>query len=132
MKKKPILLLLVAVLFLIGISVQTTVASAATSAAHFNHFQVVDLSADATENGQIIDVSGGIKNQSFSSVRGHAILYLIDQNNNVVHAVETEVNDQQRFQHGQTGTFSVTIDISALNNLQSVSVEFVQHSPTAI
>lgn len=98
------------------------------AAAQFTHFEVVDLCAELAEDGHIIHVSGGIKNKSFSSVRGCAVLYLLDGNDAVVHAVETVVNDRHLFHHGQTATFQVTIDISALKNLQSVTVEFVQQS----
>ncbi|MCD6526216.1 MAG: hypothetical protein J7K75_04400 [Desulfuromonas sp.] len=126
-------LLFLAIMLLIGSLFTAIIAlpAAAATTAHFNRFQVVDLSAGATEDGQIIDVCGGIKNQSFSSVRGYAILYLIDKNNTVVHAIETEVNDQQLFHHGQTGTFNITVDISALHDLQSVTVEFVQQTATS-
>ncbi len=89
------------------------------------NYQVVDLSADSTDDSNVVDISGGIKNYSFAEISGHAVIYLLDGNDAVVHAVDTEVNDNSSFRHGQVGHFSETVNISNLGKLQSVSVEFV-------
>lgn len=89
------------------------------------NYQVVDLSADSTDSNNIIDVSGGIKNFSYTSIRGRAIIYLLDGNQTVLQAIETEVNDSQSFKHGQVGKFETTVNIGGLNNVQSVTVEFL-------
>lgn len=95
------------------------------NAAPVANYQVVDLTANATDSSNIIDISGGIKNFSFTSIRGHAIVYVLDSNKNVLQGIDTDVNDGQSFRHGQTGNFEATINISGLSGVQSVSVEFV-------
>ncbi|MDY0190349.1 MAG: hypothetical protein RBR22_06405 [Desulfuromonas sp.] len=96
-----------------------------TNSATAVNYQVVDLSADSTDNSDIIDVSGGIKNFGYTSIKGHAIIYLLDGNQSVLQAIDTQVNDGQSFRHAQTGKFETTVNIAGLSNVQSVTVEFI-------
>ncbi len=89
------------------------------------NYQVVDLSADSTDSQDLVDVNGGIKNFSFTPIRGHAIVYFLDGNQTVLQAIETEVNSGQSFRHGHVGEFDTTVNIGGLSNVQSVTVEFV-------
>lgn len=95
------------------------------NAAPVANYQVVDLSADSTDSSDIITVSGGIKNFSYTSIRGHAIIYLLDGSQTVLQAIETEVNDGHSFRHSQVGKFETTVNIAGFGSVQSVTVEFV-------
>jgi len=89
------------------------------------NYQVVDLSADSTDSSDVIEVSGGIKNFNYTSIRGRAIIYLLDGNQTVLQAVDTSVNDGQSFKHSQVGHFETTVNVSGFTNVQSVTVEFI-------
>ena len=105
----------------------SSMSNAAPILATVARYQIVDLSASSSESNNIIDVSGGIKNYSFAPIRGHAVIYLLDNHSAVVHSEETCVNDNSSFGHGQIGQFETTINIDAYPSLQSVSVEFVKN-----
>jgi hypothetical protein len=88
-------------------------------------YEFIDLSAYATDNADVININGGIKNYSYAPIQGHAVIYILDNHRAVLQAIETEVNGSASFRHGQTGLFDATVNVSGFSNVQSVSVEFV-------
>ncbi|MEA3466528.1 MAG: hypothetical protein U9R29_11060 [Thermodesulfobacteriota bacterium] len=103
-----------------------SISNAAPILATVAHYQIVDLNANSGENSNIVDISGGIKNYSYAPIRGHAIIYLLDNQQAVIHSVETAVNNNNSFGHGRVGQFKITVNVSSYSSLQSVSVEFVK------
>ena len=97
-----------------------------------NSYQVTDLEASVQGDGNLLEVSGKIKNRGFKPLRGAAVIYLLDNSGAVVHGIEAEVNNGHRFNHGQSGTFEMSINISRFSNLQQVTVEFVEYSKGAL
>ncbi|MCK9173099.1 MAG: hypothetical protein AB7T15_01090 [Desulfuromonas sp.] len=95
-------------------------------------YEVIDLTAQAHEQGNVLEVSGRIRNHSQRTLRGYAIIYLLDGHQRVVHAVEAQVNDNLPFKHGQAGHFGVTVSVGTNNHLRTVSVEFVPQEVSAL
>lgn len=93
-----------------------------------NRYQIIDLEATADNESNILEVKGKIKNESYHPLIGAAIVYLIDADGSVVHAVETQVNAGRQFSHNQEGGFEATVNVEGLRNLQQVNVEFVEPS----
>ena len=94
-------------------------------------FEVEDLVAELQNDGQVIYVSGKIRNRSQAPVRGYVVVYYRNGNNEPVHAVEVEVNQKKVFGHGEAGFFEATTPVAGISGIASVSVEFVDQ-PTPV
>ena len=88
-------------------------------------YEIEDLTAQLQSDGTEIFVSGKIRNLGHADTRGYVIVYLRDGNNDVIHAVETDVNEKRPFGYGVAGYFEVSANIEGMNGLQNVSIEFV-------
>ena len=88
-------------------------------------YEIEELTAHLESDGTVIFVSGKIRNLGHMETRGYVIVYLRDGNNDVIHAVETDVNEKMPFGYGKSGYFEVSANIEGLSGLQNVSVEFV-------
>ncbi|MBI9083815.1 MAG: hypothetical protein JEZ11_09470 [Desulfobacterales bacterium] len=88
-------------------------------------YEIEDLTAQLQSEGSVILVSGKIRNLGHSATRGYVIVYLRDGNNDVIHAMETDVNEKRPFGHGMAGYFEVSANIEGLSGLANVSIEFV-------
>lgn len=88
-------------------------------------FSVEDLVADVHAEGDIIAVSGKIRNYSQSLASGYVIVYFKDSKDRVIHAVEANVNERQPIAHGDTGLFEAQTSLDNTPGATNVSVEFV-------
>lgn len=88
-------------------------------------YEIEDLTAQLQSDGTVILVSGKIRNLGHSATRGYVVVYLKDGNNDVIHAMETDVNEKRPFGHGKAGYFEVSANIEGISGLQNVSIEFV-------
>ena len=89
-------------------------------------FLVEDLTADFHADGRLLVVAGKIKNLSFTKVRGYVTVYLKNAHQDVIRAVEVEVNDNHPILTGQAAPFETTANIEGIKGLANVSVEFVE------
>ena len=88
-------------------------------------YEFEDLNLELYSDGNIIFVSGKIRNMTYKPVRGFAIVYFKDKGDDVIHSVETEVNSGKTFVHGKAGYFEATENIENIPGIENVSVEFV-------
>ena len=88
-------------------------------------YEIVDLTAQLQSDGTVILVTGKIRNLGHSDTRGYVIVYLKDGNDDVIHAMETDVNEKQPFGHGKAGYFEASANIEGMAGLSNVSIEYV-------
>ncbi|MGB5157983.1 hypothetical protein [Desulfobacterium sp. N47] len=88
-------------------------------------YEVEDLIAELQNGGNIVLVSGKIRNLSHHSVRGYVIIYLKNDKDKVVRSIEADVNDKAYINHGKTGGFETSVNIGNIPDIQNVVVEFI-------
>jgi len=89
-------------------------------------FELEDLTAEFYNEGKIVLVTGKIRNRSFAKARGHVIIYFRDKNDDVIFAMEEEVNKSNAFPHGKAGEFEVAVNVESVGGIENISVEFVE------
>lgn len=89
-------------------------------------YEIEDLVADMQEDGNNVLVTGRIRNLSHYSVKGYVIVYFKNGRDEVVHSVETDVNDKRPFSHGNTGSFETSANIGNTPDIQNVIIEFIK------
>lgn len=87
-------------------------------------YEIEDLTAEFFPEGSVIVVSGKVRNKSNVLVRGHVVVYFLNENNETVYAVEAEVNRSLPLVQGKTGSFKVGANIKQHPGISNVSVEF--------
>jgi hypothetical protein len=88
-------------------------------------YEIEDLAAEMQEDGNNVLVTGKIKNLSHHPVKGYVIVYFKNGNDEVVHSVETDVNDKKPFAHGKAGAFETSANVGNNPDIQNVIIEFI-------
>ncbi len=88
-------------------------------------YEIEDLVAEMQEDGNNVLVSGKIRNLSHHPVKGYVIVHFKSGNDEVVHSVETNVNDKKPFAHGKVGAFETSANVGNTPDIQNVVIEFV-------
>jgi len=88
-------------------------------------YEIEDLVAEMQGDGNNVLVTGKIKNLSHYPVKGYVIVYFKNGNDEVVHSVETDVNDKRPFAHGKAGTFETSANVGNTPDIQNVVIEFI-------
>jgi hypothetical protein len=94
-------------------------------------YEVEDLMAELQAGGDVIYVTGRIRNLSQAPVKGYVVVYFRNANNQPLHAVEVEVNQNKVFGHGEAGFFEATANIVGISDVANVAIEFVDQ-PTPL
>lgn len=87
-------------------------------------FEIEDLAANLHSDGRILEVTGRVKNNGFSSVIGFATVYFKSADHAVLKAVEVEVNRNLPIPRGHSGFFETSTRVDSIGGLANVSVEF--------
>jgi hypothetical protein len=88
-------------------------------------YEIEDLVAQMKEDGSYVTVTGKIRNLSHYPVKGYVIVYFKNGKDEVVHSVETDVNDKRPFGHGKAGNFETSANIGNNPDIENVVIEFV-------
>jgi hypothetical protein len=127
MKKYGRSLLVLIFLAMVAIGVDADNSGLDTPMATFSSFYEIDgLSAQLFSDKQIIVVAGNVRNVGDRPLRGYAVIHFRDSDNNDIGHVETEVNDSNPFRGGKSAAFDVAVQIGNAENIENVSVEFVE------
>lgn len=88
-------------------------------------YEIEDLVAEMQGDGNNVLVTGKIKNLSHYPVKGYVIVHFKNSNDEVVHSVETDVNNKRPFAHGKAAAFETSANIGNTPDIQNVVIEFV-------
>lgn len=119
---RKVFLLLLMLLILSAASVVSGVAIPTGFSSY--QYQVEEVAANLFNDNTLLVVSGKIKNMSGLPIRGYVVVYLKNNDDEVVHAFEGDVNGNAPFNHGAKGAFELSANIEGLK-ANNVSVEFV-------
>jgi len=89
-------------------------------------YVVEDLEANVHSDGNVLIVTGRIKNLTPKKMWGRIIVYLKTEKNDTLGTIDTEIKDTF-IAPGGSGRFEVAADVRGLGGLRNVSVEFLEH-----
>ncbi len=87
--------------------------------------QIEELSAKLFSDNTVLLVQGKLINNSHMPVKGYVLVKILDKSDNVITAIETEINQSQRFDHGEIKPFEAQVDVSEIKGLANVAIEFI-------
>lgn len=87
--------------------------------------EIEELQANLYSNNTVLVVEGKIINKGHGPAQGYLIVNLLDKDDNVITAYETEINRGRPFDYGKSKPFQAQFDVSGINNMTNVSIEFV-------
>jgi len=90
-------------------------------------YEVEGTQAEAFPSSGQLMVRGAIKNTDIRPVRGYVVIYFLDEGNDVIHIIETEVNKKRAIDSGKIGKFEVGTQTNNVERVTRVYVEFVKN-----
>ena len=87
---------------------------------------IEELTADLYNDNTVLLIQGQLTNKSHRPMRGYVLVKILDKDDNVIAAIETEINESRKFYHGQSRPFEEAVDVSSIKGMANVAIEFVQ------
>ena len=85
-----------------------------------------NLEAEFFPANSVVTISGRIKNNSRTSVRGYLTFYLLSASGTVLKAFELPLKEHQPFGDGESVSFDTAVNVGSVSGAYQVSVDFTR------